>query len=378
VEIAGEGSFAFDNSDATRDGPSHEACPSPSGNEIQKDLWFRWTSPCTEQVVVSTCEQTSVDTKVAVYDTVECPVGDGDLLACNDDRCVLQSFVQFHAVTGHEYLIRVGTAPEQAGGAGTFVISCGPPDNAACPGGTSDCCTDTPGTTSCTVESCCELVCACDAFCCETEWDAACSGIGFEGAGCGAEIVCGALCGGCPDGVVHFTNPPSGAVDARQPFDPITGAPLLGIDQVVAIGPPGADPSCFSLCETGVLGSPNEIIAVNEVAGVYTIEFDRPITPGKVTTVTYTNGVGNETTGEFISHPANANADGVADAQDVSDLVAALDGPGSLPFGDLSMDIDHSGAFTALDVLAAVNLLNGSDMLDPWDGTALPVSNTCP
>jgi hypothetical protein len=377
IAISGAGTFAFDNTDATRDGPSHEACPSPSGNDIIRDLWFRWTSPCTDQVVISTCDLTSVDTKVAIYETVDCPVQDADLLACNDDRCTLQSLTTFNAVNGQEYLIRVGSAPNQGGGEGSFTITCGPPDNASCPGGTSDCCTATTGTAACTNESCCELVCACDPFCCDTEWDAACSTTGFEGIGCGAEMICAPLCGGCPDGAFHFV-PPDGVVDARQPFSPITGTPLLGIDEIVAIGPPGADPSCFSFCETEAHGAPNGIVDINEVAGVYTIELVRPITPGAVTTLTYTNAAGADTTGEFISHPANANGDDMANGADVEDLAGALGGPGSLPFGNFSRDIDHSNAFTPLDLLAGINLLNGSAMFEVWNNTPLPTSNTCP
>ncbi len=52
-----------------------------------------------------------------------------------------------------------------------------------------DCCTPN-GSTGCDDDECCAVVCACDPFCCETEWDEACAGIGFNGNGCGAELLC--------------------------------------------------------------------------------------------------------------------------------------------------------------------------------------------
>jgi hypothetical protein len=63
---------------------------------------------------------------------------------------------------------------------------------ADCPG-TGDCC-QANGTPGCEDVACCELVCACDPFCCDTEWDEACATDGVGGGGCGAEVLCD--CGG--------------------------------------------------------------------------------------------------------------------------------------------------------------------------------------
>lgn len=64
----------------------------------------------------------------------------------------------------------------------------GPP-NPACTGGAGDCCAAhaSPG---CNIDACCTAVCACDAFCCDTEWDQYCAGTGFQNSGCGAELLC--------------------------------------------------------------------------------------------------------------------------------------------------------------------------------------------
>ena len=106
---------------------------------------------------------------------------------------------------------------------------------------------------------------------------------------------------------------------------------------------------------------------------------DRPITPGEVTAISYKDVEGGLITGIFTSHPANANGADAADPTDVSDLVNALDIPGSLPWDMFSEDMDRSGVFTPLDILSAVNLLNGAEAYEPWNGTALPgPSRDCP
>jgi hypothetical protein len=79
-----------------------------------------------------------------------------------------------------------------------------------CPG-TGDCCADT-GTPGCSDGTCCAAVCACDPFCCDTEWDEFCAGEGFQGSGCGAEILCGG-CATCGNGVLdpgEECDPPNG------------------------------------------------------------------------------------------------------------------------------------------------------------------------
>jgi len=146
--IAGEGAFAFDNTDATADGPMHDACIDafdPVGS-IAHDVWFCWTSPCTGAVEITTCGQTGVDTKIAVYGSCNatdgspnCPPTDDDLFpfGCNDDDeggfgCGLESSATILATAGESYLIRVGTYPGDPntgfdpapGGPGALQITC--------------------------------------------------------------------------------------------------------------------------------------------------------------------------------------------------------------------------------------------------------------
>lgn len=52
-----------------------------------------------------------------------------------------------------------------------------------------DCCTAN-GTPGCSDAACCEAICACDPFCCDTQWDSICASDGLNGNGCGAEVLC--------------------------------------------------------------------------------------------------------------------------------------------------------------------------------------------
>ena len=118
--ISGPGPHAFDNSTATTDGLADPLCLAFGSDQVEQDVWFRWTAATTAPTLLSFCGQTTVDTKVAVYDGVTCS---DIMLACNDDACGFQSELTFSAVAGAEYLVRVGTYPTAPGGIGTFDLS---------------------------------------------------------------------------------------------------------------------------------------------------------------------------------------------------------------------------------------------------------------
>lgn len=235
LDVAGV--FPFDNRTASADGSPPASCLPSAGVNLGSDVWYCWTAPCTDSVLVSTCGQTSrldVDTMVAVYEGCGvCPPGPTELVVCNDDRCSdpadeliqnLQSMAVFDAMAGQDYLIRLGAFPGTVRGTGTVTISCGPPDNAACGTG-GDCCDSNPtGVIGCDDERCCETVCACDPFCCEVHWDGDCAALGFRpGAnalpsGCGAALLCAdacqAVCGGTNSGDCCLDNGSKGCSDA--------------------------------------------------------------------------------------------------------------------------------------------------------------------
>ncbi|MBI3835840.1 MAG: hypothetical protein HY287_16055 [Planctomycetes bacterium] len=378
--ISGPDNFNFDNTNATTDGPDHLACLFSQETQIANDVWFCWHSTCSGQVFVRTCDGTTLDTKLAVYDGCTCPPTDNNLLQCNDDLCGLESMSVISAVPNHDYLIRVGVFPGSATGTGLLSITCGAPANPSCPGA-GDCCTaHASGAAACSNTSCCNSVCACDTFCCTTEWDDGCATNGYQGSGCGATAICGGLCGpNCPVGPVNFTNPVNGAVDARIPNSIDDANQRFGITTITATAPPGAATSCWSFCETQNIGTPNSISNVSENSGTYTITLARPITSNAVTTISYTNSNSFKTIGQFIAHPSNVNGVNTADVQDLLDLISAIKGSLALPYGLLSTDIDRSGRFTPLDLLEEVNLFNGAGAYQAWSGTPLPsAGRTCP
>ena len=385
--IAGEGTFNFDTTQATTDGQPHAGCVnSGEDGQITSDVWYDWTSTCSGQVVVRTCGLTTVDTKLAAYSFGEaCPPSDLSLLTCDDDTCPSQSMLVFDAQIDGRYLIRLGTFPggngldRAPGGPGQFSISCGPPNNVACTAGVGDCCTPhAAGEGACNDEACCELVCACDPFCCEVEWDDTCAGSGAGGTGCGAEALCGNLCSvaSCPAGPVNFASPLDGSIDARQPFAPDDGSVLQGTSTLIVEAPAGAQSSCWTLCETGISGAPNGIVNVTEDTGTYTITLERPITPGQATTLTYTEDGGVATTGEFIAHPGNVDGSATSSPDDIAAAIACVtDGTCEI----WQCDIDRSGSCAPSDILREIDVLNGADQLDPWDGTTLPsAAGVCP
>ncbi len=383
--IAGEGTFAYDNSLATLDGPSNVDCTQLGDiDTITNDLWFCWEAPCNDTVFFKTCEDPVVslaDTKIAVYGDCATPPDDLSLNQCDDDTCLLQSQVSFNAIAGQSYLLRVGTFPGQEGEAGNIEMQCGAPARAECSLGVSagDCCdvnvsTGTPG---CSDESCCRRVCACDSFCCDTEWDTDCAANGFNDSGCGAATVCTDVCGGCPAGSVDWLDPLQGTVDAGIPHDPNNAALTLGIDTIQVNAPVGAGSlDCWTICETADDGSPNSIINITDNGGGdYTIHLARPITTNAATTIDY---AGDGVPGVFISHPGNSNGDGVSSAADVLEVIDILNGDSTAIWGSYSSDIDRSGSTTPPDILRLIDLFNGAGSFDPWLNTPKPSQTGCP
>jgi len=122
--ISGTGAFAFDQTAATTggEGQNEYACYAFGSSVIDNDVWFDWTAPSTGPFNIQTCNLTTTDTKIAVYPGGTCPAI-GSSIACNDDNCGLQSFVQVQATAGSSYLLQVGTFPGALGGSGTFDIT---------------------------------------------------------------------------------------------------------------------------------------------------------------------------------------------------------------------------------------------------------------
>ena len=184
-----------------------------------------------------------------------------------------------------------------------------------------------------------------------------------------------------------FIDPPDGVVDARQPHPPDDATQAQGIDAIRVRAPVGTGtqdllgrPQCWDLCETDDNDDPNEITSVRDnFDGTFTFQLSRPITPGAVTTLTYTDYTGvRRATGTFTSHPGNVDGNAMSDGADVTAIVAILNGGPAL-WDPYSMDIDRNGRFAPADMLRVIDLFNGSEDYDAWLGTAKPLAgDVCP
>jgi hypothetical protein len=129
VTLVGAGPFPFDNTIASTgtQGQTEALCSFFGGTAVQKDLWYTWQATYTGFAQVRTCGQTSVDTKIAVYDGAGCPTASA--IACNDDACSsLQTATQFACTVGQLYTFQFGLYyGTQTGGTGTFDIFTPPP-----------------------------------------------------------------------------------------------------------------------------------------------------------------------------------------------------------------------------------------------------------
>jgi hypothetical protein len=186
----------------------------------------------------------------------------------------------------------------------------------------------------------------------------------------------------CPPATISGATPPHATVDARQPHRPDFEIPRAGIgspaEPIYLLLGAAVPPSCLELCETApdpILG-PNEIVGGGNLDGSYTVfVLAHPITMGEVTTLRYLR---DGSFVRYISHPGNINADVSANLDDVTALVAVLDGSAAPVHGLYSVDLDRSGTLTFLDALRLADLLNGADLFEPWRDTLLPSATNCP
>jgi hypothetical protein len=135
---------------------------------------------------------------------------------------------------------------------------------------------------------------------------------------------------------------------------------------------------CFNICETKadpLLGA-NTIQAVTyQGAGVYELVLDHAIPAGGVTTIEY---LGDGSFIEYIAHPANVDGGAFIDASDIQEHIDCCLSAGCAAWGAYSCDIDRSNLVTPADTLGVIDLMNGTQLWEPWFGTPLPTRGTCP
>ncbi|UCE59544.1 MAG: hypothetical protein JSU63_19135 [Phycisphaerales bacterium] len=192
---------------------------------------------------------------------------------------------------------------------------------------------------------------------------------------------CPAICPSA-DGAVEWYDPPPGVVDARQPRVIDSAHSLQGIDTFSVGAPPGAEPECWTLCETQQeywyrFNKVDHVVDHGD--GEYAIVLDRRITPGGVTKITYTDNNGIKHTGKFTSLPADVSADGISNTDDILSLIdCCLNEVCTPAWGIYSCDIDHSGVVNTADILRTIDLLNGAGSFRSWNLATPHDDGECP
>ena len=165
------------------------------------------------------------------------------------------------------------------------------------------------------------------------------------------------------------SNPPDGAIDARQPSDP-DGSDVSGWDSIeLTFDGNVAElaPEDFVISVNPTVRPP-EIVSVVTDGNTATLEYSDVIPLEAWTTIML---VSNGTNTRIGYLPADVNNDGLSNANDVLALIDALNGVGD-SLAIYQTDIDRSGETNPNDVLRAIDLLNGAGAYDVWLGAALP------
>lgn len=121
----------FNTTEATTDGSVTTGCFFNNGS-IVRDIWYTFIAPDTDEYRVLLCGS-AYDSRLAVYDSCACGSLPTAPISCDDDFCDpgLQSEVDFQAVQGQCYLIRIGGYLSSGGteyfGAGQMLITIAPP-----------------------------------------------------------------------------------------------------------------------------------------------------------------------------------------------------------------------------------------------------------
>jgi hypothetical protein len=123
--LAGDSSAVLSNGTCNTDGPNHPAAQCNSGNDtFLNDAWWRVQAPANGTLRVNTCNNSTFDTKLAIYNMGTDPAAfdydtlnqDGVLVGCNDAgnadcqvNTPFASDLSINVIQGNWYLIRVAT-----------------------------------------------------------------------------------------------------------------------------------------------------------------------------------------------------------------------------------------------------------------------------
>jgi len=138
--VSASGTYPFNSTGATRDGPNHPAATCSSGNDFfYNDIWWKFVAQANGVCTISTCGTTPYDNKLAVYAydngvTPDFSTLNQTLVACNDDgasgTCYLTdgttpyaSAMSFNALVGKTYWVRMGSYTDGETGSGSIAFT---------------------------------------------------------------------------------------------------------------------------------------------------------------------------------------------------------------------------------------------------------------
>lgn len=143
--LIGEGVHAFDLTEATTSGLGSQCFPD---YRVAHDLFFCFEATVDGTVTISTCGQTDVNTRIALWQGCACPDPKFDApLCCADDECGKQTRLTCDVVCGEKYMIQLGSDSQGEIGIGSFELSMegAPCDAGEPPADCDDCRTGDPG-----------------------------------------------------------------------------------------------------------------------------------------------------------------------------------------------------------------------------------------
>jgi subtilisin family serine protease len=166
------------------------------------------------------------------------------------------------------------------------------------------------------------------------------------------------------------SDPPDGAIDARQPLDP-TGTIAQGWSEVAITFPRnlgGVASADFAVTQT-VAGAAPMVVNVQPIdVDHIRVVLDRPIEPLAWTTITHLPTATRIRLGYL---PGDVNHDRTSAPVDILALIDSLNGVGPT-LSIWSTDIDRSNLAAPADILQEIDLLNGAGPYAVYNGATLP------
>ncbi len=171
-------------------------------------------------------------------------------------------------------------------------------------------------------------------------------------------------------------DPPNCAVDAGIPHDPDNAAIEFGIDTyrvTFDVAAAGMDCSDFKIRSVPAPGPSCVNVATSGFDALIHLSEDIPL--NKWTCVRHNDSNVRACVGYL---PADSDASTMTETVDIEALILNLDGDFDPPDGMhlIECDVDRSELCTPLDILSAVDLINGAGAFDSWEFEEIPA--LCP